>query len=107
VNWDTDILNSRGRVHHTLVDVCAPSDTAEAIEATRAPNHRGIFAYGGGRGYGDTASNNGGRSILTSRLNDIHEFDSKDGRIVYDPGATFELLVQWLLQEMNTGPLRK
>jgi decaprenylphospho-beta-D-ribofuranose 2-oxidase len=71
------------------VTACRPERGAEAAEALAASGDGGVIAYGAGRSYGDAALNDGGRAVLTARLDRILEFDPASGRIVCEPGVSF------------------
>lgn len=89
MNWKTLRLTGWGRSSWAEVAACRPERTRETIAAIVAAEKGGIIAYGGGRSYGDAALNDGGRTILTARLDRLLEFDEATGRIVCEPGVSF------------------
>jgi len=87
---------------------CAPGQDTDVAEAIRNVIDHGIIVYGNGRSYGDAALNDGGQTLLTNRLNQIHSFDPASGEIVCGPGVSFndllhELLPQGFLVPVSPG----
>lgn len=77
----------------------------EVDEAIGAVDDRGIIVYAGGRSYGDVALNNGGRTILTTGLNQVHSFDPDSGELVCGPGVTFHDLLRKFLPKGYMAPV--
>ncbi len=53
-----------------------------------------VIARGQGRAYGDAALNEGGRVVLTERVNRFLAFDTANGRVIAEAGATLADLLQ-------------
>lgn len=73
---------------------------ARAALAASVANGRGghgVIARGAGRSYGDAAVNEGGRVILTGRLDRILAFDPESLELTVEPGVTFETLMRVFL----------
>jgi decaprenylphospho-beta-D-ribofuranose 2-oxidase len=72
---------------------------ARAALAASVANGRGhgVIARGAGRSYGDAAVNEGGRVILTGRLDRILAFDPERLEVTVEPGVTFETLMRVFL----------
>jgi decaprenylphospho-beta-D-ribofuranose 2-oxidase len=73
---------------------------ARAALAASVANGRGghgVIARGAGRSYGDAAVNEGGRVILTGRLDRILAFDPESLEVTVEPGVTFETLMRVFL----------
>lgn len=59
------------------------------MSVLRTSDATSVLARGAGRSYGDTALNEGGCIIRTTRMRTIHAFDATTGEAVLDPGVTF------------------
>jgi len=99
LDWREATLSGWGRTSRAHVMVCAPAQNVDATEAIRSVADHGIIAYGNGRSYGDAALNDGGQTLITNRLNQIHSFDPGSGEIVCGPGVTFNDLLRELLPQ--------
>ena len=99
LNWRMATLSGWGRTTHAKANTCAPTQDLDVAEAIHSVADHGIIAYGSGRSYGDAALNDGGQTILTSRLNQVHSFDPASGEIVCGPGVTFNDLLRELLPQ--------
>jgi len=53
-----------------------------------------VLAYGRGRSYGDVCLNDGGRLLVTDRLNRFIHADWSSGRVVAEAGVTFDDLLR-------------
>ncbi len=82
-------LTGWGRTAAAALDAARPERVAEARRALAAVGTEGLIAHGGGRSYGDAALNEGGRALLTRRLDRILAFDPATGDLVAEPGVTF------------------
>ena len=75
-----------------------PRDIDAALADTLADaTPGGLLARGSGRAYGDAALNDGGRVMLTQRLNRLLAFDPISGELVCEPGVTFAELLDVFL----------
>lgn len=78
--------------HHRHADMIAfrPERLSTLQQAVRSADaESGIIAYGEGRNYGDLAMRDGGRALLTRRLDRIIEFDAEAGAVTLEAGVTF------------------
>lgn len=105
MNWKTLRLAGWGRSSWADMTACRPERTREAVEALEANGEGGIIAYAGGRSYGDAALNDGGRTVLTARLDRILEFDPPSGQIVCEPGVSFGDLLRTLVPRGFMAPV--
>src|SRR5690606_4028243 len=90
---------------HASCLAARPERWRDAACAIHDPGERGILAYGGGRSYGDCALNDGGRAILTTRLNRLLAFDEMTGPVIVEPGATFRDLLEVFLPKGFLAPV--
>ncbi len=97
IAWETVELACWGRAVEARSRACRPRDEAEVAVALATADESGILAHGGGRSYGDAAFNDGGRTILTERLDGIGAFDAESGILVCGPGVTIRALTEAFL----------
>jgi decaprenylphospho-beta-D-ribofuranose 2-oxidase len=97
MNWKELELSGWGRSRRVRTQAARPERVRDVIAAMGEADEKGIIAYGAGRSYGDAALNDGGRTILTGRLNRILTFDSESGEMVAEPGVTFRELIDVFL----------
>lgn len=95
--WKPMTVTGWGRSSTARVEACRPERIAEAGRALREVGAEGIVAHGSGRSYGDAALNDGGRVMLTRRLDRILAFDPATGDLVAEPGVTFADLLKIFL----------
>jgi decaprenylphospho-beta-D-ribofuranose 2-oxidase len=95
--WKEMTLAGWGRNAWARVRAARPERRREAVAALAAADARGILARGAGRSYGDAALNDGGRLILTGRLDRILAFDADSGEIAVEPGVSFGDLLEVFL----------
>lgn len=81
----------RSSVAHTRA--CRPEREREIGTAIAEAGADTLIAYGAGRSYGDAALNDGGRTVLTQRLDRLLSFDATTGDLVTEPGVAFRDLV--------------
>lgn len=81
----------RSSVAHTRV--CRPERAREIDAAIADAGADTLIARGAGRSYGDAALNDGGRTLLTQRLDRLLSFDAETGALVAEPGVPFRDLV--------------
>jgi decaprenylphospho-beta-D-ribofuranose 2-oxidase len=103
--WKKVALCGWGRARTAQVEACRPERIAEAGRALAAVGAEGIIAHGSGRAYGDAALNDGGRVMLTRRLDRILAFDPATGEIVAEPGVTFADLLRIFLPRGFLAPV--
>ena len=105
MNWKALTLTGWGRLTRAAVSACAPRENGGVRVAIESADDRGILAFGRGRSYGDVALNNGGRTIVTTNLDEIHSFNSEDGTLVCGPGVTFQQLLREFLPRGYAVPV--
>jgi decaprenylphospho-beta-D-ribofuranose 2-oxidase len=93
VNWKEMELTGWGRSSVARTRACRPERAAEIAEAVAEAGRETLIAHGAGRSYGDAALNDGGRTLLTARLDRMLSFDTATGDFVAEPGVTFRDLV--------------
>jgi decaprenylphospho-beta-D-ribofuranose 2-oxidase len=86
-------LSGWGRSSVARTRACRPERERELGEAIAETGAETVIAYGAGRAYGDAALNDGGRTVLTTRLDRLLSFDAATGDLVAEPGVPFRDLV--------------
>lgn len=86
-------LTGWGRSSVARTRACRPERDREIGEAIAEAGTDTLIARGAGRSYGDAALNDGGRTVLTQRLDRLLAFDAATGALVAEPGVTFRDLV--------------
>ncbi|HEX9464826.1 MAG TPA: FAD-binding oxidoreductase [Alphaproteobacteria bacterium] len=103
MTWREMEISGWGRSSTARVRAARPERPRE-IEAALAQakaadklRPRDLIARGGGRAYGDSALNDGGHVLLTTRLNRLLGFDPRTAEVVCEPGISFaDLLATFL-----------
>ena len=91
------ILTGWGRASRARAQAYRPERMGQLAACLRDVGERGVLAYGGGRSYGDAALNDGGRVILTERLDRLLAFDEATSELICEAGVTFETLLDVFL----------
>jgi decaprenylphospho-beta-D-ribofuranose 2-oxidase len=89
MRWQKRTVTGWGRSSRAAVAACRPERRADIQRALRDVGAEGIIAFAGGRSYGDAALNDGGRVLLTQRLDRLLSFDPDSGELAAEPGVTF------------------
>ena len=93
--WADIPLTGWGRLAALNASVARPERAAgfnaAVSEALRSGD--GLLMRGAGRSYGDQATLEGGRAVMTSRLDRVLSFDKATGAIEVEAGCDFERLV--------------
>jgi decaprenylphospho-beta-D-ribofuranose 2-oxidase len=89
----TAMLTGWGRTEPTVARVSVPADKGELAAALKEAPARGVIARGLGRSYNNAAQNDGGRVVLTTRLNRISGLDENLGIAVCESGVSLEQLI--------------
>jgi decaprenylphospho-beta-D-ribofuranose 2-oxidase len=97
MRWQKRTVTGWGRSSRAAVAACRPERVAEIQRALRDVGSEGIIAFAGGRSYGDAALNEGGRVLLTERLDRLLSFDPESGELAAEPGVTFADLLHTFL----------
>ncbi|MBO6783679.1 MAG: FAD-binding oxidoreductase [Alphaproteobacteria bacterium] len=92
--WTEQTLTTWGRSRYARTATAAPAGEAALHDAVTERAESGLVAYGGGRCYGDAALGDGGRTILTSSLNQILSFDRDTREVVCEAGVDFTALLE-------------
>jgi decaprenylphospho-beta-D-ribofuranose 2-oxidase len=93
VNWKEMQLSGWGRSSVAHTRACRPERESEIAQAIAESSTDTLIARGAGRAYGDAALNDGGRTLLTARLDRLLSFDAETGELVAEPGVPFGDLV--------------
>ncbi|TVP45620.1 MAG: FAD-binding oxidoreductase [Gemmatimonadales bacterium] len=95
MRWKRMEVTGWGRTRRVEVLACRPHRLSEIPSTLAALNGDGtsLIAHGAGRSYGDVATNEQGRVLLTERLNRILAFDEANLEVVCEPGVTFQDLL--------------
>lgn len=97
MRWKAMTVGGWGRNGVAEAETARPEQVTQAQSALGDKAENGVVARGAGRSYGDPACNDGGRVILSERLNRILEFDETSGDVVLEPGVTFRDLLDVFL----------
>src|SRR3954470_778694 len=90
----TELLTGWGRTAPTSAEVVTPADAADLQQLIDVPVPRGLVARGLGRAYGDQAQNAGGRVVLGTGLDRVHDIDLASGLIEVDAGVSLDALMR-------------
>ncbi|NNG03580.1 MAG: FAD-binding oxidoreductase [Inquilinus sp.] len=105
MRWKSQTLTGWGRSSQATVEAARPERSADIATLLAEPAGHGLIAHGGGRSYGDVALNDGGRVLLTERLDRLVAFDPKSGELVCEPGVTFAELMRVFLPRGYAVPV--
>jgi decaprenylphospho-beta-D-ribofuranose 2-oxidase len=97
MRWKALELTGWGRSRRASTQAARPERVGEVAAALADADGKGVIAFGAGRSYGDEALNDGGRTILTGRLNRILSYDAGSGEVVAEPGVTIRELIDVFL----------
>jgi decaprenylphospho-beta-D-ribofuranose 2-oxidase len=97
MNWKRVTLAGWGRTSTASMLAARPERVRDVQRALADVGSEGLIVHGGGRSYGDLALNDGGRVLLTERLNRVLSFDPETGDLVAEPGVTFAELLRLFL----------
>jgi decaprenylphospho-beta-D-ribofuranose 2-oxidase len=86
-------LTGWGQIAPTVSEVIEPADPAHVAGLLRQLPYEGVIARGLGRSYNNAAQNEGGRVIVTTRMNQITEFDPDTGLVTCEAGVSLEQLM--------------
>jgi decaprenylphospho-beta-D-ribofuranose 2-oxidase len=87
-------MSGWGRHPKVRAQVARPERRAEVTAALADRQDTPMLAYGLGRSYGDAALLEGGRMVLTRRLDRMLDFDPETGWLTVEAGVSLEEIVQ-------------
>lgn len=88
--WRRATFAGWGRLARVPMLAARPERVSELPALLAAAGGEGIIVHAGGRSYGDSALNAGGRAILTRRLDRLLAFDPASGLLAAEAGVRFE-----------------
>jgi decaprenylphospho-beta-D-ribofuranose 2-oxidase len=96
--WKSMELTGWGRNHHADCLVARPERLSQLRDAVaHVPEGRSLLACGLARSYGDVGLNDGGATVLMTRLDRVLAFDPDTGDIAVEPGISFRDLMDTFL----------
>jgi decaprenylphospho-beta-D-ribofuranose 2-oxidase len=105
MEWQETRLTGWGRLRSASVVACSPQSEQDLVAALAQHAPHGIIPFGNGRSYGDQALNDGGRTLLTRRLNRILTFDRQSSELVCEAGTTLADLNRRFVPEGYVPPV--
>lgn len=93
MRWKRVELTGWGRAQRTTAWACRPEREADVLAALADLDGLPITIHGAGRSYGDVALNDGGRVLLTDRLDRVISFNERTLEVECEPGVTFNDLL--------------
>src|ERR1017187_10274679 len=85
-------LTGWGQIAPTVSEVIEPAGPAHVAGRLRQLPYEGVIARGLGRSYNNAAQNEGGRVIVTTRMNQISELDIGDAVVAGEAGGGLDEL---------------
>lgn len=104
MRWKTSQLTGWGRNRISESRLARPERYSELVKSLDDVGDNGVIAFGAGRSYGDTALNENGQVILTTRLNRFISFDAETQELIVEPGVTFRDLLDVFLPKGYMPP---
>lgn len=95
--WKTVALSGWGRLPYGKAEAARPERLSQLRAAMTASGEGSLIAWGLGRSYGDCAVNEGGRVVMTERLDRILAFDADSGEVVVEAGISLRALLDLFL----------
>jgi decaprenylphospho-beta-D-ribofuranose 2-oxidase len=89
MSWKSMELAGWGRLPRARVEAARPERRGDVARLLAESSPGGLIAHGGGRSYGDAALNDGGRVLLTRRLDRLTALDEATPSLTCEPGVTF------------------
>jgi decaprenylphospho-beta-D-ribofuranose 2-oxidase len=93
MSWKAMTLSGWGRATTASVLACRPERVSDVRARLAETGPEALIVHAGGRSYGDAALNDGGRALLTRRLDRLLAFDPDSGELAAESGVTFETLL--------------
>jgi decaprenylphospho-beta-D-ribofuranose 2-oxidase len=103
--WKRSVFRGWGRLAGAEMLAARPERVSELPAILAAAGDEGIIVHAGGRSYGDSALNAGGRAILTRRLDRLLDFDPATGLLAAEAGVSFEDLRRLFLPRGFLAPV--
>ena len=103
--WKRSVFRGWGRLAGAEMLAARPERVSELPAILATAGREGIIVHAGGRSYGDSALNAGGRAILTRRLDRLLEFDPGSGLLAAEAGVSFDDLRRVLLPRGFLAPV--
>jgi decaprenylphospho-beta-D-ribofuranose 2-oxidase len=95
--WKTATFSGWGRLPYGASEAARPERMAQLRAAMTGRGAGTVIARGLGRSYGDCAVNEGGRLVLTERLDRLVSFDAESGDVVVEAGISLRSLLDIFL----------
>lgn len=95
--WKTATFSGWGRLPYGACEAARPERVAQLRAVVTGSGAGTLIARGLGRSYGDCAVNEGGRLVLTERLDRLVSFDAATGDVVVEAGISLRSLLDIFL----------
>lgn len=95
--WKKAALSGWGRLPYEPCDAARPERLSQLRATVSASGAGSLIARGLGRSYGDCAVNEGGRVVMTERLDRVLSFDADSGDVVIEAGVSLRALLDVFL----------
>lgn len=95
--WKTAAFTGWGRLRYADSQATRPERLAQLRAAMTESGGGSLIARGLGRSYGDCAVNEGGRLVMTERLDRLIAFDAESGDVVVEAGISLRSLLDVFL----------
>ncbi len=95
--WAQKKISGWGRYPVVEADCIRPERRSELLAAFEDRGDEPLLAYGLGRSYGDAALLDGGRVVMTRRLDRMLEFDPESGWLRCEAGVSLEQIIHTFL----------
>ncbi|MFW5968959.1 MAG: FAD-binding protein [Persicimonas sp.] len=93
-NWAKKELAGWGRYPTVEAECTRPERRSEVRQAIEDRDGRALLAYGLGRSYGDAPLLEGGRQVLTRRLDRMLDFDQETGWLRCEAGVSLAEIIE-------------
>ncbi|MBX3503779.1 MAG: FAD-binding oxidoreductase [Alphaproteobacteria bacterium] len=95
--WKTAAFSGWGRLPYGTSEATRPERFSQLRAAMTGSGPGSLIARGLGRSYGDCAVNEGGRLVMTERLDRLVAFDAESGEVVVEAGISLRSLLDVFL----------
>ena len=100
--WAQKKISGWGRFPVVEADCTRPERRSELLSAFNNRGDQPLLAHGLGRSYGDAALLEGGRVVMTRRLDRMLEFDPETGWLRCESGVSLEQIIHTFLSHRRT-----